>query len=170
MLNLEDLLRQRQAVPSMLGDQAQQQIPQQVPTMGPVGGAMPTGFAGLPQQAPSIAQSNIGQPISSGGVPAQTAQLFPQQGGVQSNPVASQQPIGQQGMPQQMPSQAQGVPNQARWDAFYAQQGRTRPTIQRPQPRLGNLGLRSSSSFNPAQYALGKVSGFFGGRSRVTSR
>lgn len=133
MINLEELLRQRQQVPSMIGGQQGQ-----VPTMGPISppSQVPTFLGGQ-----GVNMTQPGQaPISSGGVPSQLGapQGLPApasplaQPGVQTNPVASQIPLPG-GMPQQMPTQAQGAPNQNRWDAFFAQQGRTRPQFQRPQ-------------------------------------
>ena len=165
MLDLRSLLQQRvpqqELVPSMLGGQAGTSLGG-VPTMG----AMPTALPSLSADASQMALSSVPtgfpaqQPISSGGLPASLGQgghqpALPQQapaqaisalGGVQSNPVAAQQPLPG-GMPQTMPTQAQGQPNQARWDAFYAQQGRARPNIQRPQWGLGRgLGLPQQAS------------------------
>jgi hypothetical protein len=81
----------------------------------PLGGQLPAiPQQGLPQPQMGMAQPQMG---------------LPPMGGVQTNPALPPQPVG---MPQQMPTQAQGMPNQARWDAFFQSQGRQMPQMQRP--------------------------------------
>lgn len=176
MYNLSQLWGQRipqeeMELPSMLGQQSLGQVPQMAQQPVP---QLPTSLPSLSAEASQTALSSIPtgfpaqQPISSGGFPASLGQApaiaqqplggfpglptqasptaQPPLGSPQSNPVAAQQPLPG-GMPQAMPTQAQGQPNQARWDAFYAQQGRTRPNIQRPQWGLGRgMGLPTQAS------------------------